>query len=127
MIFFNLKIDFRNRANTLRRLIAEANLTYENLEEAWKKDKKESLTALVKERITTAKKPEDLDDLTETLLRHFGSDNTTKTPQKRDKKVFILLLLLLLLSFSIKKNTAAFFLIWFFLIKTFYLERETGW
>lgn len=67
--------------------MAEANLTYETLEEAWKKDKKESLTALIKERITSAKKPEDLEELTETLLRHFDPEYVPKLPPRRGKRV----------------------------------------
>jgi len=76
----------RYRASNLRRLIAEANLTYEDLEEAWKKDKKESLTALIKERITTAKKPEDLEELTETLICHFDPEHTPKIPLRRGRR-----------------------------------------
>ncbi|KAK6643467.1 hypothetical protein RUM43_004972 [Polyplax serrata] len=76
----------RHRASNLRRLMAEANLTYETLEEAWKKDKKESLTALIKERITSAKKPEDLEELTETLLRHFDPEYVPKLPPRRGKR-----------------------------------------
>lgn len=76
----------RYRASNLRRLIAEANLTYEDLEEAWKKDKKESLTTLITERITTAKKPEDLEELTETLLCHFDPEHTPKIPLRRGRR-----------------------------------------
>ncbi|KAL0278699.1 UNVERIFIED_CONTAM: hypothetical protein PYX00_000446 [Menopon gallinae] len=76
----------RNWANNLRRLLAEANLTYENLVEAWNRDKKESLLALVRERVTNARKPEDIDDLTEILLCHFDPEHFPKFRQRPGRR-----------------------------------------
>lgn len=61
----------RFRASTLRRLLAQAFLTYSDLQKAWEEDKRDGLVKLVHERVTKVQRPEELTDLTETLFAHF--------------------------------------------------------
>lgn len=77
----------RYRASTLRRLLAVANLTYSDLEAAWKDNKAESLTKLVHDRVTQVRKPEDLEDLTETLLGHFDAEYQPKISTRPPRRV----------------------------------------
>ncbi|XP_011298567.1 maternal protein exuperantia [Fopius arisanus] len=80
----------RQHASPLRRLLAESDIDYAQLMEAWSKAEKYGLEKLIKERASSATSTE-IEDLLEVLECHFDPEKTPKVKvetkqRKRSKK-----------------------------------------
>ncbi|XP_046433574.1 maternal protein exuperantia [Neodiprion virginianus] len=76
----------RQHASLLRRLLAEANVDYVELQEVWSNEKREGLQKLIKEKVTGAKENEE-EELLEVLECHFDPEKKMKPKLSVEKKV----------------------------------------
>ncbi|XP_046751593.1 maternal protein exuperantia [Diprion similis] len=75
----------RQHASLLRRLLAEANVDYAELQDVWLTEKKEGLQKLIKEKVTGAKEKEE-EELLEVLECHFDPEKKMKPRLDVEKK-----------------------------------------
>ncbi|XP_063980934.1 maternal protein exuperantia [Diachasmimorpha longicaudata] len=88
LLSMNRKV--RQHASPLRRLLAESNIDYVQLKEAWSEEAKYGLERLIKKRASSATNTE-IEDLLELLECHFDPEKTLKVKvetkqRKRSKK-----------------------------------------